>query len=669
MVVASHSAHPMENRFKLEEFENMNRSMPRTSTSLVRLIYLLLCGALFAPCFPVSFDSLAASSAILSPQGMQGPPGLDLPDLDLDSQDEGKEPEVLEPVPSTLPNCSPDDPDCGGGVSQNAAGNNPPTVSITSPLNGASFTAPANITISATASDSDGTIANVAFYSNGFFLKKDATSPYSFVWGNVAAGTYSLTARATDNSNKITTSAPVTITVGAGGSPNTPPVANPGGPYSGTPGVAIQFNGTGSFDPNGSIVSYQWNFGDGSTGTGATPSRAYSTAGNYTVTLTVTDNQGASHSASTTASITSTVNTPPTANPGGPYSGTVGVPVQFNGSASFDPDGSITSYLWNFDDGTTSTSPNPAHTFNVIGTYDVRLTVTDDDGAQRSAVTTATITLVTSGDNFSVARVDNANRTGQPGEDLFSGNFNWGIPLVGLAGRSGLDLGLSLVYNSLIWTRNGSSIKFNADNGFPAPGFRLGFPTIQQKYFNPMVGANAYLMILPSGARVELRQVGTTNIYEAADSSYIQLTELANPVVRTTDGSQMTYALIGSEYHCIEIKDRNGNFIAASYNSNGRLTSITDTLNRVISFNYDSFQNIISITQLWGGATHTWATFGYSNIQIRTNFAGLTVVGPPNGTMIPVLTRVGLHDGSSFTFEYTSGDRFIESITTRRMHT
>ncbi len=71
------------------------------------------------------------------------------------------------------------------------------------------------------------------------------------------------------------------------------------------------------------------------------------------------------------------------------------------------------------------------------------------------------------------------NETGGAGVDLGSRNFNWNTPLVGLKGRSGLDVGIALVYNSLVWTRDGNTMRFNADRGFPGPGFHLGFPEIQ----------------------------------------------------------------------------------------------------------------------------------------------------------------------------------------------
>lgn len=90
--------------------------------------------------------------------------------------------------------------------------NAPPIVSITSPSNGASFTAPANITIDATASDG-GTVTKVEFFQGSAKLGEDTTAPYSFLWSGVAGGSYTLTAKATDNAGATTTSSPVTITV------------------------------------------------------------------------------------------------------------------------------------------------------------------------------------------------------------------------------------------------------------------------------------------------------------------------------------------------------------------------------------------------------------------------------------------------------------------------
>ena len=88
-----------------------------------------------------------------------------------------------------------------------------PSVSLTAPTNNAGFTVPASITMTATASDTDGIVTNVDFYNGATLLGSDAGSPYAYTGTNVAAGSYSLTARATDNDGAVSTSAVVTVTV------------------------------------------------------------------------------------------------------------------------------------------------------------------------------------------------------------------------------------------------------------------------------------------------------------------------------------------------------------------------------------------------------------------------------------------------------------------------
>src|SRR6185369_919739 len=102
--------------------------------------------------------------------------------------------------------------------------NVPPTVSISSPANGATFTTPANLTITASASDTDGSVVNVEFYNGATLLGTAGTAPYTFSWNNVAAGNYTLTARATDNVGTATTSGPINITVNP--PPNVPPTTS-----------------------------------------------------------------------------------------------------------------------------------------------------------------------------------------------------------------------------------------------------------------------------------------------------------------------------------------------------------------------------------------------------------------------------------------------------------
>jgi len=98
------------------------------------------------------------------------------------------------------------------------SGNQPPTVSITGPSAGATFTLGDVIPLAATAGDADGTVASVAFYANGQLLNTDTSAPYAFNWANAPAGTHTLTAVATDDDSQPATSAPITISVAAPGS-------------------------------------------------------------------------------------------------------------------------------------------------------------------------------------------------------------------------------------------------------------------------------------------------------------------------------------------------------------------------------------------------------------------------------------------------------------------
>ncbi len=188
----------------------------------------------------------------------------------------------------------------------------------------------------------------------------------------------------------------IILTAMSCGGPSTPPsnfpVANAGGPYSANVNQPLAFNGSGSSAPSGrSIVSFAWLFGDGASGTGASPTHAYAIAGNYTATLTVTDSSGATGSSNVAVQI----NTAPVAKPGGPYTGKVGVAVTFDGSASTIPPGQVPAFSWNFGDGATVgpiAQATTTHTYASPCTCTVTLTVTVGAGGSSFATTTATIT-------------------------------------------------------------------------------------------------------------------------------------------------------------------------------------------------------------------------------------------------------------------------------------
>src|SRR6266508_2110582 len=101
---------------------------------------------------------------------------------------------------------------CSGHAAPPAK-NSPPTVTLTSPTNGASFFAPATVQLAATASDSDGTVVRVDFFQGTTLIGTSTSAPFTATWSNVPIGNYTLTAKAIDNGGASTTSAPVSISV------------------------------------------------------------------------------------------------------------------------------------------------------------------------------------------------------------------------------------------------------------------------------------------------------------------------------------------------------------------------------------------------------------------------------------------------------------------------
>jgi hypothetical protein len=171
-----------------------------------------------------------------------------------------------------------------------------PTVAITSPANNASFTAPVNISISATASDADGTVSKVEFYEGANKLGEDLTAPYSFTWNNVAAGNYALTAKAIDNSGLLTTSSVINISVASANIIPTVSITSPANNASYNEPATVTMNAAAS-DADGTITKVE--FFQGSTKLGEDISAPYSftwnnvTAGTYSLTAVATDNDGA----------------------------------------------------------------------------------------------------------------------------------------------------------------------------------------------------------------------------------------------------------------------------------------------------------------------------------------------------------------------------------------
>jgi regulation of enolase protein 1 (concanavalin A-like superfamily) len=277
-----------------------------------------------------------------------------------------------------------------------AAGNQLPSVSITSPTSGATFTAPANISINATASDTDGTIAQVDFYRGSTLIGSDTTSPYSATWSSAPAGSYQLTAVARDNTGATTTSTAVGVTVTS--TANQPPTAAITSPASGASFTApanIMINASAS-DSDGTVTRVD--FYRGSTLIGSDATSPYSVtwsnvaAGSYTLTAVAVDNANATTtSAGVNITVTTAANQLPTVSITSPTSGatyTAPASITINASAS-DSDGTVSSV--DFYQGSTliatdTTNPYSASWTNVAaGTYSLTAVARDNGGATKTS--------------------------------------------------------------------------------------------------------------------------------------------------------------------------------------------------------------------------------------------------------------------------------------------
>ncbi len=262
--------------------------------------------------------------------------------------------------------------------------NNLPSVSLTAPANGVNFTPGSTISLTATASDTDGTVSQVQFFQGTTLIGSDTSSPYSFSWTNVAAGSYALTAKATDNNSGVTTSTTVNITVDA--SP-TVSLTAPANNAVFLPGASITVSANAA-DTGGSVAKVD--FFDGATLIGTDITSPYSIAwtnaasGTHTITARATDNQGV---ATTSAAVTIRVDTPPGVNITAPANNAVFVaPANITVTANAtDTDGTVSKV--EFLDGATlvgtvTTAPYSITLTNVApGSHSYTARATDNNNA------------------------------------------------------------------------------------------------------------------------------------------------------------------------------------------------------------------------------------------------------------------------------------------------
>jgi gliding motility-associated-like protein len=268
------------------------------------------------------------------------------------------------------------------------ANNLPPTVTLSVPPNNPSFVAGSSITLTAIASDPDGTVSKVEFFSGTTKLGEDATSPYSFVWNGVTAGNYELTAKATDNKNAATASNKINISVNAVNAVPTVAITSPSNHSIFPIGAVVTFVASAS-DGNGSITKVE--FYNGTAKLGEDLNSPYNfawnniPAGSYAITAKATDNDNAvTTSEPVTITIKNTLN--PTANAGDDVFLTLPEnSVTLNGTGT-SADGSTLKFSWSQVSGP-STVVIEDHASETIelnslieGTYTLELTVSDEKG-------------------------------------------------------------------------------------------------------------------------------------------------------------------------------------------------------------------------------------------------------------------------------------------------
>jgi hypothetical protein len=279
-----------------------------------------------------------------------------------------------------------------------ANSNSPPTVAITSPTSGASFIAPATITIQADASDSDGSVTNVQFFDGVTSLGNVSSSPYNLTV-SLAVGPHTLLAVATDNSGGTTASL-VTVTVTANNAAPTVTITSPtnGSSFIAPATITIQADAS---DSDGSVTNVQ--FFDGITSLGNVSSSPYNLAvslavGLHPLIVIASDNRGATTASLVT--VTVTTNSPPTVTITSPTNGASFIApatITIQADAS-DSDGSVTNVQF-FDGaislGNVSSSPYNLSVSLAVGSHVLTAVASDNLGATTASLVTVTGAPVT----------------------------------------------------------------------------------------------------------------------------------------------------------------------------------------------------------------------------------------------------------------------------------
>lgn len=252
--------------------------------------------------------------------------------------------------------------------------------------------------------DEDGELVSLRWDMGDGTILEGANVSHSYT----THGSYKVSLTVVDDAGVSNSTAVDTVTVLV----NAPPIPVAGADLNVATGEVIEFDGRGSMDSDGRLISHVWNFGDGVKASGEAATYAFAEPGSYTVQLTVTDDSGTeSRTRSDTLSVR--VNAAPIAMAGTDQIVTASS-VSFDGSGSSDSDDSIERYFWDFGDGQTGSGVSPEHVYRTPGSYDVRLTVTDASGTIRNTASD-TMQVVVNTPPIADAGPD---LVGAPGEEL-----------------------------------------------------------------------------------------------------------------------------------------------------------------------------------------------------------------------------------------------------------
>lgn len=246
-----------------------------------------------------------------------------------------------------------------------------------------------------------------------------------------------------------------------------------------------------------------------------------------------------------------------------------------------------------------------------------------------------------------------------------NGNFQIAAPVVALPGR-GIDLSLALVYNSHLWHKAGAQITYDIDKGWPAPGWSLGFGKMDD------IGDGGSIIIEPDGTRHGFNGTitagGGVTFFDGhtSDGSFInyscvrQSGVLNNGWASLPNGTQIVYgAAGGGSIYPTRITDVNGNYITVTYrnNSGPQIDTVTDTLGRIVTFQYDSNNLLTAVTApgFNGGDPRTLVRLHYQQQSVGATFAGLTrLVRDPSPWLIDAIYYPATGNGYWFGDQGTS---------------